>query len=252
MRKRKFVVGRETQNLLHTALMKKMPLTITKKHGDDWEMYKSHIISIQGHRMVITLPFGREDQPPMEPGKGQELAITFKKGYNKCLFTSRIISQSRTEIDPGNYIDTLVIYVPEQIEKIQRRVYERTSVPEGETITVKFWAVHGSDKKYSGILTDLSGGGIGVEVKADVDPDVQSEEHCTVQFVPLPGHEPIITTAIYRHITNPENGQRTIGFQFIGLENTEQGRMILRRIGRVITIYDRRNNISKNRYIYQH
>lgn len=251
MRKRKFVVGKETQNLLQTALIKKMPLTITRKHGDDWEMYKSHIISILGHRMVISMPEGREDQPVMAYDKGQELAISFKKGYNKCLFTSRIISQGRSEIEPGKFAETLMVYVPEQVEKIQRRVYERTNVPAGDQISVSFWPVSDSKRRYVGELTDLSGGGIGVIVRG-VAPDVQAEQHCTIQFVPLPGHEPIIATSIYRHITDPESDDRKIGFQFIGLETTEQGRMTLRRIGRVVTIYERRNSISNNNYSCQH
>lgn len=252
MRKRKFVIGKETQNLLHTALMKKMPLTITKKCGEDWEMYKSHIVTIQGHRMVITRPEPRPDQQEMEVEKGQELAVSFKKGYNKCLFTSRIISCGRTEAEPGKFVETIMIYIPEQIEKIQRRVYERTEVPEGESINVNFWPVNDSSKKYGGLLTDLSGGGIGVNVASNVTPDIESEQHCTVQFVPLPGHEAIIATAIYRHITDPDDGSRKIGFQFIGLETSEQGRMILRRIGRVVTIYERRNSISKNHFSFQH
>lgn len=252
MRKRKFIVGKETQNLLHTALMKKMPLTITKQQGDDWEMYKSHIISIQGNRMVITMPETRDDQSPIQAEKGQEIAFSFKKGYNKCLFTSRIISSGRTEIDPGKYAETLMIYIPEQVEKIQRRVYERTLVPEGDSISVSFWPVSDSKLKYSGELTDLSGGGIGVSIKKGDMPKIDSEQHCTVQFVPLPGHESIIATAIYRHISDPEDGSRKIGFQFIGLETSEQGRMILRRIGRVVTIYERRNSISKNHFSFQH
>ncbi len=251
MRKRKFVVGKETQNLLQTALMKKMPLTITRKHGEDWEMYKSHIISILGHRMVIAMPEGRADQPVMAYDKGQELAISFKKGYNKCLFTSRIISQGRTELEPGKFIETLMVYIPEQIEKIQRRIYERTMVPSGEQISVSFWPINDSKSRYVGELTDLSGGGIGVVVNNSVNPEIEPEQHCTVQFVPLPGHEPIIATSIYRHITEPESDGRKIGFQFIGLETTEQGRMILRRIGRVVTIYERRNSISNN-YSCQH
>ena len=251
MRKRKFVVGKETQNLLHTALMKKMPLAITKKQGEDWEMYKSHIISIQGHRMVISMPEAREGQVPMDADKGQELALSFKKGYNKCLFTSRIISSGRTETDPGKFTETLMIYIPEQVEKIQRRVYERTMVPEGDLISVNFWPVNDSKNRYTGELTDLSGGGVGVNVKKEVIPTIESEQHCTVQFVPLPGHEPIMATAIYRHISEPEDTIRKIGFQFIGLETSEQGRMILRRIGRVVTIYDRRNSISKNHFSYQ-
>ncbi len=252
MRKRKFVVGKETQNLLHTALMKKMPLTITKKQGEDWEMYKSHILSIHGHRMVITMPEAREEQTPIQAEKGQEIAISFKKGYNKCLFTSRIISSGRTEVDAGKFTETLMIYIPEQVEKIQRRVYERTQVPDGDSINVNFWPINDSKNRYTGELTDLSGGGIGVTVSKEIVPDIEAEQHCTVQFVPLPGHEPIIASAIYRHISDPEDGVKKIGFQFIGLETSEQGRMILRRIGRVVTIYDRRNSISKNHFSFQH
>ena len=251
MRKRKFVIGKECTNLLETALLKRLPLTITNKDVENnWQVYKSHILSIQGRRMVIAMPSPHTNSAPMEPAQGQEIAATFKKGYNKCLFVTRIISQGRTELEPGNFIPSVTLYMPEQVEKIQRRAYERTDVPKGEPIPVTFWSTSESDQKFHGQLLNLSAGGIGVSAAGDQVPRFIDDQQCQVQFVPLPGQEPILALARFRHVGDPdENDSARLGFQFIALEATEEGRNLLRRIGRVVTIYDRRSQISNGKYI---
>ncbi len=251
MRKRKFVIGKESANLLEIALTKRLPLTVTNKDVEsNWQVYKTHILSLQGRRMVIAMPNPQANGAPMEPIQGQEIAVTFKKGYNKCLFVTRIISQGRSELEPGNFVASVTLYVPEQIEKIQRRTYERTDVPEGEPVSVTFWSTSQADHKFHGELLNLSAGGVGVNVTGDQVPRFIDDQQCQVQFVPLPGQEPVIALARFRHVGDPdENDCARLGFQFIALEATEEGRNLIRRIGRVVTIYDRRNQISNGNYI---
>ncbi len=253
MRKRKFVTGRECSSLLEVAMEKKMPLTITKKGIDNnWQVYKSHVLLVQDRRMVISMPNPHDGVCPMEPAPSQEIAVTFKKGYNKCLFVSQIISQSQFEIEDENgekqLVPVLVVYKPEQVEKIQRRAYDRTNVPSGETVTVSFWSSNTPKERFQGKMLNLSAGGLAVEVPAGQEtPNWENDHQCELQFVALPGQEPIIAHARYRHATNNDQAvQPVLGFQFIGLELSEQGRNTLRRIGRVVTVYGRRNYSTKH------
>ncbi|MCF7957659.1 MAG: PilZ domain-containing protein [Phycisphaerae bacterium] len=253
MRKRKFATGTECDSLLGSALEKKMPLTITKKCIDNnWQVYKSHVLLVQERRLVISMPNPHDGVCPMEPAPNQEIAVTFKKGYNKCLFVSRIISQSQLEVEGENgereLVPVLIIYKPEQIEKIQRRAYDRTNVPSGEDVTVSFWSVSRPQERFQGFMLNLSAGGLAVSMPiGQATPAWESDQQCELQFVALPGQEPIIAHARYRHTTHTEqDAQPFLGFQFIGLELSEQGRNTLRRIGRVTTVYDRRNYSSQH------
>ncbi len=245
MRKRKFVAGNECRKLLEFAAEKPLPLTITQRGPDNqWKVYKSTILKLYPYRMEIALPVAEGDHPGMEAIAGQEIAITFKKGYNKCLFTSRIISQDEFEFPSGEKAASLTIYVPEQVEKIQRRAFERTNVPGDMNVEVHFWSIDDAGEQHAGVLENLSTGGIGVAVDSNHLPGWPDDQLCQVQFTPLPGQESVIAQGRYRHSTHLDADSNLVGFQFVGLELTEEGRNIMRRLGRVVNVYQRQNQTA--------
>ena len=246
MRKRKFIVGRECQTVLQLAQDKQFLMTVTNKNeNDNWQVFKSKIIELQPNRMTISLAPPGAENGPVAPSPGQEIAITFKKGYNKCLFTTRAISCGQSEIEPGVIVPSITVYKPEQIEKIQRRAFERTEVPAGDKVTVNFYPCDNADDKCRGQLCNLSAGALGAKILASEAPSWPNDRQCQLSFVPLPGQEPIVLQARYRHTTDANHdGYTLVGFQFVGLELTEQGRNTLHRIGRITTVYERRTQLS--------
>jgi c-di-GMP-binding flagellar brake protein YcgR len=246
MRKRKFIVGRQCEQALQLAQEKQFLMTVTNKNeNDNWQVFKSKILAMQSNRMTISLSPPGAENSPTEPSPGQEIALTFKKGYNKCLFTTRVISCGQFELEPAVTIPSITIYKPEQIEKIQRRTFERIGVPAGDKVTVSFYPCDDPDEKYHGQLLNLSAGGLGIKVLASEAPSWNNDRQCQVSFVPLPGQEPIVLQSRFRHTTDAfHDGYALLGFQFVGLELTEQGRAILHRIGRVTTVYERRMQLS--------
>ena len=241
MRKRKFAVGLECKNLLEVVLDKALPLTITNKTDDNsWHVFKSNLLSIHAGRIEITQPVSKADNCAMEAVAGQEIAVTFKKGYNKCLFVSRVISQSQFELPDTTVVSSITLYRPEQIEKIQRRAYDRTEVPSDEPVIVTFWASDDRKKTYQAELLNISAGGVGIRMPESDMPQWQDNQQCDMHFVPLPGQEPIVTQGRFRHNTEvSRDGNVSVGFQFVGLELTEHGRSLLRRIGRIVTVYQK-------------
>lgn len=243
MRTRNFVAALECSKLLDLALQKKMLLTVTTKDNDNnWQVNKSTIISLHRHRMLISLPSSQLDEnlPQMTPGL--EIAVTFKKGYNKCLFTTRVIAQENVTLDDGTIETALSIYRPEQIEKIKRRAYERTEAPTSRKVKVTFWSENDTSKKYQAQLVNLSAGGVGLKMPTADLPQWPNDQQCVVQFVPLPNQEPVIAQARFRHAT-PMGTSNTamLGFQFIGLELTKEGRGLLRRFNQIVIAYNREN-----------
>ena len=250
MPKRKFVVGLECKRLLEEAVAKHLPVTLTYKCADSntWQVFKSNFISLQAGRVVISLPMPDQGDCHMEPALAQEIAITFKKGYNKCLFVTRILTRDRTELEPGIYIPIMTLGRPEQIEKIQRRAYNRVSIPTDERVPVQFWLTESSpETPYEGRLVNLSAGGLGVAVPVQELPNLIEGEQFIVQFVPFEGHEPLCLNTRYRHATDPAPAadESVLGFQILGLEINEEGRQLLRRLSRVVGVFQRRNELTQ-------
>ena len=94
MRQRKFVIGQEARKLLAHAIEKRSPVTITVFEGSpasskpaqrasNWRIYKSNFLGMHSNRIFLALPTGPEVDCQFEPAPGREIAVTFKKGYNK-------------------------------------------------------------------------------------------------------------------------------------------------------------------------
>ena len=246
MTHRNYVVGAECRHLLQEAAQKHMFLNVTNQHDKRWYVYKSSFLALQSNRIIIAMPIPDQQDCYLEPAPGQTIAISFKKGYHKCLFTTRIIEQTQYQLDSDDTIPVISALCPTQIEKIQRRTYNRAVAPAGDPVTVTFWASDASinANKWRGKLYDLSAGGLGLTMLQPEMPEIPEGTQVELCFVPLPGQEPLQLQARFRHATGmPETGRIMLGFQTLGLEMDETGRSLLRRIGRIVNVYKRQ---SKN------
>ena len=253
MPKRKFIIGIECKEILESVSFKHIPLTITVKQDGNWQVYKSNFIATQGDRLIFTQPAPDVADCHMEPTPGQEIAVTFKKGYHKYLFTTRAIEQQQYEMDPGVHIPCLVVHIPEQIEKIQRRAYNRAKVPEKFPVSVKFWRSKDQSKFWEGHLIDLSAGGLGVSHSKDGIDDIQEDEQFILEFIPLQGQETLSVTCRFRHAAAIDGNDNEVmmGFQILGLEVDEDGLRTLRRISRVVAVFQRQEKIVRTAMGYR-
>ena len=252
MTRRNFVIGLECKKILSEAVAKHLPLKITNKHDTRWEVYKSGFIGVQGNRLVLAAPVSDMEDGTVKLEEGQEIAITFKKGYNKCLFVTRFIGRCDFETSEGERVQGVQILWPQQIEKFQRRAFNRAPVPPGDPIQVTFWqsdtpAKDRKEKKWRGILQDLSAGGLGITMLKSEMPEFQVGDQFEMWFVPLPGQEPLCVPVWFRHVTTvPETDRVMLGFQTVGLEISEEGRSLMRWIGRIANVYQRQRPISEH------
>jgi c-di-GMP-binding flagellar brake protein YcgR len=249
---RNHIVGQECRSVLDYAVIKRLPVKVTLNQDNTWQVYKSNMMAVQGNRLILSLPVPDTAECHMEPAAGQQVAIAFKKGYNKCLFVTRVIGTDRLEIDAGVYMPVMVVFRPEHIERIQRRAYDRVTVMADEPVSVNIRRLGGtaadSGGSWPGILTDLSAGGAGMDLENKLRDRMAEGEQYELEFVPLPGQEVLKLQVRLRHITDhvEKKDWCVLGFQIIGLEMSEEGRKILRRIGRIVSVYKRRMPLEQH------
>jgi len=245
MQKRRFATGAECKQLLEDVVEKRLPISITMKHEGDWQIYKSNFLGYHGNRLVLALPAPYLNEYTLEPAPGTEIAVTFKKGYNKCLFLTRIIGPQKYELEPEILVPAMSVYAPEQVEKIKRRAYNRTEPPAGEKIPVTFWLQSNPGQKSQGILGNISCGGIGLIMPKEAVPALEENSLCGLSFRPLSQQEPLELEVRYRHTSGYEEGPNAlVGFQIVGLELTEEGRAKLRQLSRIVSVYERQKPLS--------
>ena len=235
--------------MIEEAVQRCLPVTLTNRHDNVWEVYKANFLALNTNRLAISQPVSDCGLGHLEAARGQEVAITFKKGYNKCLFMARVIGQEHFELDTGINVPAVVVYCPEQIEKIQRRAYNRISPPQDMQVSIDFWPCDGDANKdrRSAMLVDLSAGGLGMTALAKECDLLEENKLYQLEFVPLQGQGPLVVQCRVRHINSDQVSEvKSVGVQFIGLEMTEQGRATLRRLGRVVSVYQRHQPLSQH------
>ena len=249
MAKQRFINGLECKNLLAEMAQKQIGLTLTNRSANVWRVYKSQLISVRANQLVLAQPVPDAGDCHLEPAGGQEVAISFKKGYNKFLFLTRVIKADQYALETGERIPVLNVYAPDHIEKIQRRAYKRADAPQGEPIMVTFWrsSDEGPERtRWQGQLANLSAGGLALKMDPKDQPELEDNEQLTLRFAPLEKQKAVCVDARFRHSTDKDQaGGQMLGLQFMGMDATEEGRASLRRISRAVGIFQRQRPLAQ-------
>ena len=249
MAKRNYVTGMDCKRLLDEAVEKRLFVKITDKDESRWEMYRSSFLGTQGNRLVLTQPTPEDEQAPIELAEGQNIAVSFKKGYNKCLFVTRVVGHGLHEVEPGVKMPTITVLRPDCVEKMRRRAFNRVDAPSSLQIavTLRPTATMQGHTECSGLLKNLSAGGMTIEMTAAETEDLQENQQFVLEFVPLMDQGSLQAPARLRHVTGlPDSDQALVGFQFVGLEASAEGRNTLRRLGRIVSVFQRQQPVAKH------
>ena len=195
-----------------------------------WCNLRSQLLQIDRTLLQISYPLAAAGEVAHEIAVGDELGISFRRGHKKCIFVSPVVMR-RTESAPnGAPVDTLYIRVPDQIRELQRRAYQRVSLPPDHFVAVKVWqgGIPSSGEPTwplcAGRISNASMGGILVDIRADQNPRLSVGDLVGLEITAVQGRKPLLIEAQYRHcaVTNP--GRIGLGMQFLGLEHEVPGR----------------------------
>jgi c-di-GMP-binding flagellar brake protein YcgR len=131
-------------------------------------------------------------------------------------------------------VQGLKIAMPGRMFELQRRVFYRTPVPARFEIEVHVRR-DGQDgangaSSCAGRLTDISAGGLSIELPADQAPDWPSDTPTQCSLVCTSPELRIDAPTQFRHREQAGAGNVRLGLKFAGLEATPEGRAALQGI----------------------
>ena len=190
-----------------------------------------------------------EDAPrPAGIQINQPVGIAIQQEFNKVIYETIVVGFESSVNETG--IGRIVLELPDQVERMQRRAYTRVQVPSDLNVNILFWhrgytddTAEVPDENYwQGRLVNLSAGGFQIAVSLDQSPSFRVGQLVGVQFTPMSYEKPIMAEAQIKHIAESvDDGTLFIGAEFIGLEASSQGRKQLRRISDIVGEYQERN-----------
>lgn len=250
--------------LLTEAADRQVQAVISHRLDSGWTTYKSRILQADsaGEFLIIEHPQPAPGQAPPELAPGEKIGLTFRRGHKKCLCSVEIERLATFTLPDGQSVAAVQIPWPEKLQEVQRRIFYRANVPPGRRIEVRFWDGGIGDRDpaelqlvphHTGLLQDISGGGCRVEIDAARDPQLRTGDTVGIEFQPDPRSEPLHIDAVFRHTEDADRGKLALGFQFVGLEVTPEGRATLHALSRVVSTFLRiesrrkQNRLQKNR-----
>lgn len=180
----------------------------------------------------------------------QPVGISFQIDQEKHIFDSVILGfESKLAAGGGR----ILIELPEVIEKMPRRSYERQAVPSNLNVQALFWHRGYSDETirvpaesyWQGQMINLSAGGCQITVPLVISDCFRPNQLVGLQFTPMFYQKPILLEAQIIHLRLEETEKKAyLGVEFLGLEVSIGGRTILHRLMDVVEEYAKLNNAS--------
>ncbi len=223
----------ETTNaVLNWAAQRRVPLTVSINREGQWSNLRSEFIRYDAKQgaLQILYPIAGADSIPPEITGEDELGLSFRRGHKKCIFVAQVVVRQRIEMEDKSFADALLLKIKGGLRELQRRAYQRVTVPADQFIAVKLWEgglPDSSDAAWplcAGRLSNASVGGILVEINSQQNPRLSVGDAVGVELTPVQGKPPMLFEGQYRHCCLVGKDRLGIGLQFIGLEHEVQGR----------------------------
>lgn len=179
----------------------------------------------------------------------QPVGICLQKEFEKYIFESCICAAKAVD-----QTSEFVLELPEKIEKMQRRAYERQPIPAELNVRATFWHrgyMHSSKQAphedyWQGKLENLSVGGAKIRVGPEQSDAFSTGQLVGVQFTPMCYQKPLLLEGHVRHLDPlAGDGSLTVGVEFLGLEASADGHNMLHRLLDVIDAYGKLNKKGK-------
>ncbi len=236
MNARPVITHSRQDQIIQSAIDGRRRLLLTHQCPDGWRTFKGEFVAgSRSSRVILTkvsLPGDNGQMLLLKPG--EPLGAAFRFGHKKCLFGTTLEDLQRRTDEA-----LITMRWPGQIEQIQRRAFERAQLPRGTVIAVRYWQSDQScgstglgRRVRHGQLQDLSAGGMRIKAADLQELEIGRNYRCV--FAPRQGKPAFVIDAILRHRETADHGRAAIGFQFIGLEVTSEGREQLKRLARLV------------------
>ena len=237
----------QISEVLLEAASRHTPMILTVRQSQAWLSLRSRFLAIRDAHLLVEPPQPQNGAPFYRFSPAEVVGVSMKFRHHKHIFSTTVIRSETLPISDDSEVPVVRLGCPGSMQRIQRRAFYRAKVPPGRVVRVSFW-IGGLDSEpavatperliWSGRLTDISAGGFQARVSNDVAEAIESGDFVGLRISFGQGEQPVYANAHFRHAVRA-NKEFLLGFQFIGMEQTPEGKESMRHIASRASEYQR-------------
>lgn len=237
----------QINEVIATACEKSVPVIITVPNDLSWTNLHSRILLVRDEHILLEMPPIEPQQAPHEFVPAERIGVSFKLKHHKHIFAGTVVGQERFEDADGIDMPVLVVVTPSRMQRLQRRAFIRVDVPANRIVRASFWlggsaaepsGTSADHPVWSGSVVNFSAGGFQLTINAKAVDGLEVADAVGARLVFGAGGEAIFADAQVRHV-DIEGNKAGIGFQFLGLTETPEGRIALQMISAKVSEFSR-------------
>ncbi|MFA6134151.1 MAG: PilZ domain-containing protein [Phycisphaerae bacterium] len=242
--------NRQIDESIAAAVERRVPMSITFPSGKSWASVPGRALRVRDMHLLIELPAPGEGQEPHHFSPADKVGVSFKLKHHKHIFNALVAGTEPG--GGGNGAASLILCLcrPTRMQRLQRRSYLRVDVPSNRIVRASFWlggmssepsVVSPSTPVWSGRVTNLSAGGFQAHVDLEATGALEDGDIVGVRLAFGMADQAVYADAEVRHMEEGES-KSVIGFRFVGMDLSPQGRSTLEMIAYKVHEYDRINS----------
>ncbi len=244
MRPARLTVRQDETEIFDRAVRDGALAAVTLQEDGVWHSFKCRFLERDPNRRFFVLDYEPQHGETLPPvSLGQYVGVSFRHSSRKIMFASIVEARGKFRCGDNRQVNAVRYRWPQGITELQRRAFYRTPLPDSMSLLAHLWsggvvkraAADGETFRVtSGHVADISCGGALVRLRPDCEPAWNENETLGVEMELADGRPPVQLDAHFRGIRQDNQGKRCAAIQFVGLEVSVDGRLVLERLCRVV------------------
>jgi len=240
--------------IVKDAVERRIPATLTIRRDKGWLTLHAQFLACQRGQLLLELPAGPKSSPP--PLKSAEkIGLTFKLKHHKHICQVTVTDARRVRFDDGRELPVLSLPVPAQMQRLQRRAFQRVEVPANRVVRASFWLGAHQDEPagaggerlvWIGRVINFSAGGCRLLAEASAGDVLEIGDAVGLRLSFAVGQQAVYADAQLRHIETDAD-KALLGFQFLGLDQTAAGQRTMDILAAKVVEYQRAGEQTSRR-----
>ena len=231
--------NRQIDEVVRAAAQRRSPATLTLRAERGWTNIRSRIVDLRDGRVRLELVQPSAEESDHDFQLAEKVGVSFKLKHHKHVFTGTVASVDEDRSQDGTALRVVWVCSPTRMHRMQRRAFIRVEVPANRVVRASFW-MGGRECEPAGTtrvrpvwfgrITDISAGGflLWTEDLSAGSFDMGETVGTRISFGTA--EEAVYADAQFRHVQDLDGGI-CVGFQFVGLAQSIEGRRTLQLIG---------------------